>query len=139
MFLIWALSRPQNTQTQKRLADEVRALPEDSFEDGAAKLDVIDKLPYLDAVIRETLRLYAPLPASEPRSLATDCTIDGYKIPARTTVNMSPYSLHRNAEVFEDPLKFNPERWFDEADKVALMNRWFWAFSSGGRMCIGLQ
>jgi cytochrome P450 len=139
MFLIWALSRPQNAQIQKRLADEVRALPEDAFEDDAAKLDVIDKLPYLDAVIRETLRLYAPLPASEPRSLATDCTIDGFKIPARTTVNMSPYSLHRNADVFEDPLKFNPDRWFGEADKVALMNRWFWAFSSGGRMCIGLQ
>jgi len=139
MFLIWALSRPQNSHIQQKLADEVRALPEDAFEDGMPRLDIIDKLPFLDAVIRETLRLYAPLPASEPRSLPTDCTIDGYKIPARTVVNMSPYSLHRNADVFEDPLNFNPDRWFDEAEKLALMNRWFWAFSSGGRMCIGLQ
>ncbi|KAH0289030.1 putative P450 monooxygenase [Aureobasidium namibiae CBS 147.97] len=139
MFLIWALSRPQNSHIQQKLVDEVRALSEDAFEGGMPRLDVIDKLPYLDAVIRETLRLYAPLPASEPRSLPTDCTIDGYSIPARTVVNMSPYSLHRNADVFEEPLDFNPDRWFDEAEKVALMNRWFWAFSSGGRMCIGLH
>ncbi|KAG9625144.1 hypothetical protein KCU64_g19439, partial [Aureobasidium melanogenum] len=37
------------------------------------------------------------------------------------------------------PLTFNPERWLGPADKVSLMNRWFWAFSSGGRMCIGLH
>jgi cytochrome P450 len=54
-------------------------------------------------------------------------------------VNMSPYSLHRNAEVFPEPLKFDPERWLGPTEQVALMNRWFWAFSSGGRMCIGLQ
>lgn len=139
MFLIWALSRPQNQHIQKRLIEELRAIPQDAIEDGAPRLDAIDKLPYLDAVIRETLRLYAPLPASEPRSISTPCTIDGYEVPARTVVSMSPYSLHRNAEVFSEPLKFNPDRWLGPADQVAVMNRWFWAFSSGGRMCIGLQ
>ncbi|KAG9907931.1 putative P450 monooxygenase, partial [Aureobasidium melanogenum] len=139
MFLIWALSRPQNSHIQKRLVEEVRTIPDDAFEDGMPRLDAIDKLLYLDAVIKETLRLYAPLPASEPRSLPTDCVVDGYKIPARTVVNMSPYSLHRNADVYDSPLTFNPERWLGPADKVSLMNRWFWAFSSGGRMCIGLH
>jgi cytochrome P450 len=79
------------------------------------------------------------LPASEPRSINTPCSIDGHTIPAGTVVNMSPYSLHRNAEVFPDPLKFDPDRWLGQTEQVALMNRWFWAFSSGGRMCIGLQ
>jgi cytochrome P450 len=139
MFLIWALSRPQNLHIQKRLVEEVRAIPQDLIEDGVPKLDAIDKLPYLDAVIRETLRLYAPLPASEPRSIRSPCTIDGYSVPAGTVVNMSPYSLHRNSDVFYDPLKFDPDRWLGQADQVAMMNRWFWAFSSGGRMCIGLQ
>ncbi|THX67361.1 putative P450 monooxygenase [Aureobasidium pullulans] len=139
LFLIWALSQPQNLYIQKRLIEEVRTIPRDALDSGTPRLDAIDKLPYLHAVIRETLRLYAPLPASEPRSLGADCVIDGYKIPARTVVNMSPYSLHRNAEVFEDPLRFDPDRWLGQTDKVALMNRWFWAFSSGGRMCIGLH
>ena len=139
MFLVWALSRPQNLHIQERLIEEVRSIPQDLVEDGVPNLDVIDKLPYLDAVIRETLRLYAPLPASEPRSTNSPCSIDGYTIPAGTVVNMSPYSLHRNAEVFPEPLKFDPERWLGQTEQVALMNRWFWAFSSGGRMCIGLQ
>jgi cytochrome P450 len=139
MFLIWALSRPQNLHIQKRLVEEVRDIPQDLIEDGVPKLDAIDKLPYLDAVIRETLRLYAPLPASEPRSIRSPCTIGGYTVPAGTVVNMSPYSLHRNADVFPEPLKFDPDRWLGQADQVATMNRWFWAFSSGGRMCIGLQ
>ena len=139
MFLVWALSRPQNLHIQERLIEEVRSIPQDLVEDGVPNLDVIDKLPYLDAVIRETLRLYAPLPASEPRSTNSPCSIDGYTIPAGTVVNMSPYSLHRNAEVFSEPLKFDPDRWLGQTEQVASMNRWFWAFSSGGRMCIGLQ
>jgi cytochrome P450 len=52
---------------------------------------------------------------------------------------MSPYTLHRNAEVFPDPLVFKPERWLGECGDLAEMKKWFWAFSSGGRMCIGLQ
>ncbi len=139
MFLIWALSRPQNKQFQRRLIEEIRALPEDIFENGVPKVDVVDGLPYLNAVTRETLRLYAPLPASEPRSLGADCVVDGYAIPAGTVLSMSPYSLHRNSDVFPQPLEFNPERWFSAEKKLAEMNRWFWAFSSGGRMCIGLQ
>jgi hypothetical protein len=140
MFLIWALSRPENQTYQEKLKAEVRKIPESSLnEKGIPTADACDKLPYLDAIIKETLRLYAPLPASEPRSLPSAATIDGYLIPARTVVSMSPFSLHRNSTVFPEPLEFDPERWFGEEEEVAEMKKWFWAFSSGGRMCIGLQ
>jgi cytochrome P450 len=140
MFLIWAISRPQNAHIQRHLIDELHSLPTEVFEQGVPGLHVVDSLPYLNAVIRETLRLYNPLPASEPRSIGMDRVIDGFQIPAGTVVNMSPYSLHRHANVFEDPLRFHPERWLNSSpDKLVEMNRWFWAFSSGGRMCIGLQ
>ncbi|KUJ08225.1 putative benzoate 4-monooxygenase cytochrome P450 [Mollisia scopiformis] len=140
MFLFWALSLPENLHFQKKLIAEVAAMPESDFNDqGVPTADATGKLTYLDAVIKETLRLYAPLPASEPRSLPVDTTIDGYKISANTVVSMSPYSLHRNTEVFRDPLVFNPDRWFGEAKEVVEMKKWFWAFSSGGRMCIGLH
>ncbi|KAF2704877.1 putative benzoate 4-monooxygenase cytochrome P450 [Pleomassaria siparia CBS 279.74] len=139
MFAIWALSRPENRRYQQSLIDEVSKIPAVACnDDGVPALEATDKLPYLDAVLKETLRLYAPLPASEPRSLPTDTTIDGYLIPAGTVVSMSPYTLHRNPDVFTDPLKFDPERWLDEA-KVPEMKKWFWAFSSGGRMCIGIH
>jgi len=140
MFLIWALSRPSGRKFQQKLVEEIQGMPEqDINEDGIPKAEAADKLVYLNAVIRETLRLYAPLPASEPRSLPTTTAIDGYIIPARTVVSISPYVLHRNPDVFLDPLDFNPDRWLDPAANIGEMNRWFWAFSSGGRMCIGVK
>lgn len=140
MFLIWALSLPQNLKFQEKLIEEVSSIPPSALNPrGLPTADATGKLIYLDAVIKETLRLYAPLPASEPRSLPVDTIIDGYKIPANTTVSMSPYTLHRNPDVFPDPLVFKPERWLGDAKEVAEMKKWFWAFSSGGRMCIGIQ
>jgi cytochrome P450 len=140
MFAIWALSRPENKIYQERLIQEVGTIIDtDCNEDGNPLAEVADRLPYLDAVLKETLRLYAPLPASEPRSMPVNTTIDGYLIPAGTVVSMSPYTLHRNPDVFPEPLRFNPERWLGPCEDIAEMKKWLWAFSSGGRMCIGLQ
>ncbi|KAF7557142.1 hypothetical protein G7Z17_g918 [Cylindrodendrum hubeiense] len=111
MFTIWALSRPENWKYQEKLIEEVDNIPDtDCNQDGYPTVEAADKLPYLDAVLKETLRLYAPLPASEPRSLPVDTTIDGYFIPAGTVCG-----------------------------DMTEMKKWFWAFSSGGRMCIGLH
>lgn len=138
LFLVWALSQPRNQPFQDKLREEVLSLPEESLnQHGHPKAEVVDKLVYLNAVIKETLRLYAPLPVFAPRSLLVDSEIDGYHIPAGTVVGMAPYSLHRNPDVFKEPLIFNPDRWL--STEAAEMNRWFWAFSSGGRMCIGIQ
>lgn len=138
MFLVWSLSLPENRRFQDRLADEVRAMgPESLNEHGLPRVEASDRCAYLGAVIKETLRLYAPLPSYQPRSMAAASTVDGYEIPAHTTVGISPYSMHRNPDVFEDPLRFDPDRWLGPG--AAEMNRWFWAFSSGGRMCIGMQ
>lgn len=138
MFLIWSLSQPSNIRFQSKLRREVLALSGSSLNShGHPTAEASDKCAYLAAVIKETLRLYAPLPSFEPRSSAAGCVVDGYDIPAGTVVGMSPFTLHRNAEVFKDPLVFDPDRWL--GPQAAEMNRWFWAFSSGGRMCIGLQ
>ncbi|KAH9909917.1 cytochrome P450 [Xylariomycetidae sp. FL2044] len=140
MFLMWQLSRPENWEYQQKLQEEVDAIPADALDSsGNPTAEVADRLPYLDALIKETLRLHAPLPASEPRSLGTDTTVDGYAIPAGTVVSMAPYTLHRNPEVFADPLRFRPERWLGEYGDLAEMKKWFWAFSSGGRTCIGMH
>ncbi|KAL3487216.1 amino acid permease-domain-containing protein [Aspergillus germanicus] len=142
MWVLFALSQPDNHIYQEKLRAEVQSLELD-VEDGDGKVVnglTADKLPYLDAVIKETLRLFAPLPGTEPRFADSDQVINGYIIPRGTVVSMSPYTLHRNPAVFKDPLRFNPERWIDSpAEEIAEMKRWFWAFASGGRMCIGMQ
>ncbi|EUC35669.1 hypothetical protein COCCADRAFT_90374 [Bipolaris zeicola 26-R-13] len=140
MFLIWSLSRPESCKFQQKLIEEVRSISQEGLNsDGIPTVETSDKLPYVNAVIKETLRLYAPLPASEPREAPTATVIDGHHIPSGTTVSISPYILHRNPKVFPNPMQFNPDRWMDPSQNIAEMNRWFWAFSSGSRMCIGLH
>ncbi|KAH6866038.1 cytochrome P450 [Thelonectria olida] len=138
MFLVWSLSLPANKKFQDKLRDELLKLPEESLNQyGFPKADLADRCTYLNAVVKETLRLHAPLPSSEPRSLDAGSVIDDYAIPADTVVGISPFILHRNPKVFKDPLMFNPDRWL--GPDAPELNRWFWAFSSGGRMCIGMH
>ncbi|KAL4890661.1 cytochrome P450 [Aspergillus ambiguus] len=139
MFAIFALSQQENREFQDKLRQEIKSISNEFVVDDVVNALAADKLPYLDAVIKETLRLYAPLPGSEPRWSANAEIIDGYHIPAHTVVSMSPYCLHRNEQVFEDPLNFNPNRWLGQSEQVTEMKRWFWAFSSGSRMCIGMH
>lgn len=141
MFLIWAMSLPQNQHCQDKLRTELSQVPFDST--GLPQPKDLTGLPYLNAVIKETLRLYAPLPTNEPRTSPVDTIIDGYEIPAGTVVNMSPYSMHRHESVYASPLVFEPERWLTAEGKLIPeaddRNRYFWAFSSGARMCIGMH
>ncbi|KAM0343789.1 hypothetical protein ACHAPU_008217 [Fusarium lateritium] len=138
MFLVWALSLPGNEKYQENLRKEVMTLSGDSLNQyGIPRTEASDRCEYLQAIIKETLRLYAPLPSTEPRSCGVDTIVDGYTVPANTVVGMSPWVMHRNPEVFEDALAFNPERWL--GPQAAELNRWFWGFSSGGRMCIGMH
>ena len=141
MFAIWCLSLPCNAGIQARLVDECRALPASAFTRDAIDLDTADAMPYLSAVLKETLRLFTPLPASEPRSSPVDTEIDGLKIPRGTVCSMAPFSLHRDERVFPSPLKWDPHRWLIDGDeaRAAEVKKWFWAFSSGARMCIGMQ
>lgn len=134
LFLLWVMSRPENVSRQIRLIQELRSAGLEAIP--SLKSLVAADTPYFDAVIQETLRIYAPLPASEPRVYSKDCEIDGFKIPAGTIVSCQPYTLHRNPKVFEDPYSFIPERWLSKDPEL---KRWWWAFSSGGRMCIGEQ
>lgn len=140
MFALWALSLPGHRHYQERLIAEVKDVESVLAGNGSIlPVDLCDRLPFLDAVIKETLRLYAPIPASQPRASTRDTTIDGYHIPARTIVSCQAFSLHRNAEVFADPNKFKPDRWLAGDAETAEMKRWWWPFSSGARMCLGMQ
>lgn len=96
----------------------------------------LDALPLLNAVLYETLRLYPPGPAGQarvvPRGGATLC---GFTLPEGVVAHVSPYSLHRNEEVYESAETWVPERWLGNKKKI--VGEWFWAFGSGSRGCIG--
>ena len=127
-FLMYTLSLPANAQRQKRLQEEVVAGSSDA---------------YLEAVIQEALRLWAPGTLPLPRYVpANGRTIDGYRVPAGTTVSCQSYTLHRlRADVFPEPGSFVPERWLavDIGRSAAERNRHMFAFGAGSRVCIGKQ
>ena len=133
---LWGLSPTIICSTGSAAAQDTN----DGISNHMANPRSIDALPLLEAVLQETLRLYAAAPAPQPRvSPFPPTTIEGYTdIPGGVKVSSSAYTLHRNAEVFPEPEKWIPDRWLEaEACKRKEMRRWFWAFGSGGRMCIG--
>ncbi|OTA08873.1 Cytochrome P450 [Trichoderma parareesei] len=127
-FLMWELSQPRSLAFQRKLADELRANRETPF----------DRLPYLDAVVNEGLRCFPPIPMSLPRYVPQGGrSIDGFWLPEKTIVSCQAYSVHRlNSEIFPDGDRFNPDRWLEpqgDADRRRLQ----FAFSNGGRGCVG--
>lgn len=118
------------TPTLQRQSD-TRSLPN-------ARL--IDALPFLHGVLMETLRLRTATPGPLPRvtpSIPTSLA-ESPPLPAGVRVSANAYCLHRNKDVFPDPDDWLPNRWLDESkERKNEMMRWFWAFGSGGRMCIG--
>lgn len=100
----------------------------------------LDALPLLHACLMETLRIHAAIPGPEPRITPSKPTslAGSPPLPPGVRVSSQPYTLHRRADVFPDPEAWKPARWLDASEEQkAEMGRWFWAFGSGGRMCIG--
>lgn len=129
-FLMWELSQPESLQFQEDLRKEILDNPDVAC----------DKLPFLNAVVQEGLRCFPAIPMSLPRVVpAGGKVIDDIFVPQGTIVSSQAHSVHRhNSNVFPDPDKFNPYRWMS-ADGDAERKRHFFAFSHGGRGCIGRQ
>ncbi|UKZ96348.1 uncharacterized protein TrAFT101_011145 [Trichoderma asperellum] len=127
-FLLWELSQPRSLGFQRKLADELHQNP------GIP----LDRLPYLDAVVNEGLRCFPPIPMSLPRYVPQGGrSVDNFWLPEQTIVSCQAYSVHRlNSDVFPDGDRFNPDRWLEQ-DGDADRRRMQFAFSNGGRGCVG--
>ncbi|KAI4142956.1 MAG: hypothetical protein LQ340_007149 [Diploschistes diacapsis] len=140
-YAAWELSRCP--EVQSRLREELLSLsspPTTSSAPSLPRSQDVDALPLLHAVVMETLRIHPSIPGSQPRKTPyPSCTLGPYKdIPGGIRINAQAYSLHRNEGAFPRPEEWIPDRWLEklpgETDKK---ERWFWAFGSGGRMCVG--
>ncbi|KAK0658647.1 cytochrome P450 monooxygenase aflU [Lasiodiplodia hormozganensis] len=150
-LVFYVLSNPK---VHERLRNEVLSCstaPTDELVD----FQTLNKLPYLTAVIQESLRVASPvsgrLPRVNPTSPMTYTTPGPhpttYTFPPGTVMSMSQRDLHNNPDIFPDPEKFEPERWLPATDPTCtvtpeqrrLMDRYWVPFSRGSRNCIGLE
>ncbi|KAH7036688.1 cytochrome P450 monooxygenase-like protein [Macrophomina phaseolina] len=163
-YLVHELS--QRPALQAALRAELLTLPTPLTPASAPRLPgarELDALPMLHAVLMETLRLHAAIPGPQPRTTpvggGASLGPPGYEcsgLPAGVRVAAQAWSLHRNEDVFAEAEQWWPERWMDgkgglltaessgegegcggDGERYREMTRWFWAFGSGGRMCIG--
>lgn len=138
-------------EAQTRLRQEIRGKlpPLDSGAD-ITSAD-IDKLPYLNAVCNEVLRVYSPVPRTS-REAIEDTTIDGQHVPKGTVLMISPWGTNVDVKQWgSDAADFRPERWLlppgttagdEDAGKKAAAggaanNYAFLTFLHGPRSCIG--
>ncbi|KAL2289512.1 hypothetical protein FJTKL_01782 [Diaporthe vaccinii] len=129
-YLIYAISQPQNQHVQDHLREEVLALS------GTDDLAELRGAPYMNAVIKETLRLYPTIISTLPRILDQPIYINGMELPPGVVVGMQNYVHHRDPVVFPDPEAFRPERWLECSDLEG-MEAALTPFSLGRRNCIG--
>ncbi|OLN83762.1 putative sterigmatocystin biosynthesis P450 monooxygenase STCB-like protein 9 [Colletotrichum chlorophyti] len=133
-YLVWAVLKKPGLQA--RLEAEVTAVDESDVFDDAA----LEKLPLLNAVVEETLRLYGGVPANLPRVVPPKgANLGGFDIPGGTEVETQAYTLHRNPDVYQDPLEFDEERWMDPASVTPQQKSSFCPFGAGTRICIGMH
>ena len=102
---------------------------------GESPASLVSRLPYMQMVLNEVLRLYPPAYAFGRRALR-DTVVGTHLVAAGTTVLMSPWAMQRNADYFVDPEKFIPERW-ENGFASRLPKFAYFPFSSGPRRCVG--
>jgi len=125
----------QHPDVQEKAYDEIM--------DGIGDLQVINaedckKLPYVEQIIYETLRMYPPVPIFLHRECKETVTIKGITIPAGTVVETPPWVLHRDPEYWPEPDKFDPERFHPE-NQTDTQKFAFAPWGLGPRMCIGAR
>jgi len=92
-------------------------------------------MPYLEAVLQESLRLSSAVPGSAVHSVTEDTEFMGYNLPKGTIVMPNLYQVHHNVDYWKDPEVFRPER-FINPDGTFRKDENVIAFSTGKRVCI---
>ena len=101
----------------------------------------LERLPFLGAVVKECLRPRNTSPNADPRVTPNNSPSrigNLSNVPSGTRVCSYGWCLHRNPDVYADPLDWDPKRWLEGGcDDTAAAKKWFFAFGAGSRNCIG--
>lgn len=135
---VWALSLIMNhSSVLKNIQDE---LDLHVGKERLVKESDIPNLVYLQAVVKESIRLYPPGAFTGPREFTEDCIIGGYHVPKGTRLIVNLWKIQTDPRAWPDPLEFKPERFLTTHKDVDVKGRNFEyiPFGSGRRACPGI-
>ncbi|XP_047169471.1 geraniol 8-hydroxylase-like [Vigna umbellata] len=98
----------------------------------------IPRLPYMRAIVKETLRLHPPVPLLLPYVAGHDVEVSGYTIHKGNQVLINAWSIGRNPQFWDDPLSFQPERFLRSNIDFKGRDFEYLPFGAGRRICPGL-
>nr|ANY58165.1 putative CYP719 [synthetic construct] len=145
----WALAFLVHNQTvQEKLYQAIKCVIDG--DGGLVKTGDLSKLHYLQAVMKEAMRMKPIAPLAIPHTASKDTTLMGTKVAKGTRVMVNLYSLHHNPNIWTEPFKFMPERFLQEEfnggsgggggdANVKAMEKSFLPFSAGMRICAGMD
>ncbi|XP_031484776.1 cytochrome P450 76T24-like [Nymphaea colorata] len=107
-------------------------------EDRVVQETDIQQLPYLQAVVKETLRLHPPIPLLVPHRADATTKVGGFTIPKHTEVLVNAWAIGRDSAYWENPTAFLPERFLESDVNFKGKDFHFIPFGSGRRMCPGI-
>ncbi|XP_002278300.1 6,7,8-trihydroxycoumarin synthase [Vitis vinifera] len=135
--LVWAMTMlMKNPRTMTKAQEELRNL---IGKKGFVDEDDLQKLPYLKAIVKETMRLHPASPLLVPRETLEKCVIDGYEIPPKTLVYVNAWAIGRDPESWENPEEFMPERFLGTSIDFKGQDYQLIPFGGGRRICPGLN
>ena len=141
-LLYWAIyAMAKLPDIQERVYQEIYHCAKKKGEQTPLDLETVEEMEYFNAFLNEVQRMY-PAVGAIPRVTRFEEKFAGYQIPARTTLFISPYLLHRHLKHWKDPENFQPERWIHKDDAaheefMAKIRFVYIPFSGGSRVCIG--
>jgi cytochrome P450 len=131
--LVWTMYLlSQYPQVRIKLQDEIRSV----LANREPTIDDLAKIPYLDWVLDESMRLYPPA-WMQMRIVTKETEIDGVKLPVGTLLVLSQWVMHRLPNIWQDAEVFKPERWGPENEQDIPPGAYF-PFGGGPRTCIGM-
>uniref|UniRef100_A0A0D6QS94 Cytochrome P450 n=1 Tax=Araucaria cunninghamii TaxID=56994 RepID=A0A0D6QS94_ARACU len=101
----------------------------------------LHKLGYLQAIVKETLRLYPAGPLLVPHESTEGCTVGGFHVPAGTRLIVNAWAIHRDPALWKRPTEFDPKRFLKGEKEIDVKGNDFELipFGSGRRMCPGMS
>ncbi|EEF38931.1 cytochrome P450 81Q32 [Ricinus communis] len=136
--LEWAMSSLlNNPQVLEKAKDELDIqIGQDNLMDESD----LSKLPYLQNIISETLRLYPAGPLLLPHLSSQECSVGGYLVEPNTMLLVNAWAIHRDPELWDDAVKFKPERFENFVGQGGINNQVYklMPFGLGRRSCPGM-